>query len=141
MILAQHSVVTSVEKHKLWNALSDIHTWPAWDTQLAYIRLNGHQKRVEAGAQGVLKPKKGPQTTIVITRVVPLQSVEMEAKFPLARLVFVQKLDEIAGATRVMQTVSMKGPLGWFFGLMLRRGIRKNLPEIVDNFVTYARKR
>lgn len=93
-----------------------------------------------AGTEGVLKSKQGPETKIKVTTVQPMHIFQMEAKFPLARLVFTHTLDDAAGTTRVTQEVAMRGLMGWFFGLLMGRAIRKNLPRVVDNFVHYANK-
>jgi hypothetical protein len=99
---------------------ADMATWPEWNLDTEWVRLDG--PFVE-GATGVLKPKGGPKVAFTVERLVPgCEFVDVSKLFG-ARLTFAHTVRELAGGCEVSVTVTLTGPLGRLWRLILAKGI------------------
>ena len=104
---------------------ADMATWPEWNSDTEWVRLDGP---FTAGSTGVLKPKGGPKVKFVIATLVPDREFTDVSLLAGARLTFrhlIQPLPE--GGSTVHVTVTLAGPLGWFWNLVLGKGLKASL--------------
>jgi len=104
---------------------ADMATWPRWNTDTEWVRLDGEFVQ---GATGTLKPKGGPKVRFVVERLVPGREFVDVSRLVGARLTFAHRVTERAdGGSEVDVTVTITGPLGRLWLLMLGSGIRGSM--------------
>ena len=96
---------------------ADMATWPEWNTDTEWVRLDGP---FTAGSTGVLKPKGGPKVKFVIATLVADREFTDVSLLAGARLTFRHLIEPLPeGGSTVRVTVTLAGPLGWFWNLVL----------------------
>jgi hypothetical protein len=104
---------------------ADMATWPEWNTDTEWVRLDGP---FTAGSTGVLKPKGGPKVKFVIATLVADREFTDVSLLAGARLTFRHLIEPLPeGGSTVRVTVTLAGPLGWFWNLVLGKGLRASL--------------
>jgi hypothetical protein len=100
---------------------ADMATWPEWNLDTDWVKLDGSFAQ---GSTGTLKPKGGPVVSFVIERLTPnTEFVDVSRLFG-AKLTFAHLVSERAdGGSEVSVTVSMTGPLGWLWRVILGKGL------------------
>ncbi|MGD0373140.1 MAG: SRPBCC family protein [Streptosporangiaceae bacterium] len=115
---------------------ADVATWPEWNSDTEWVRLDGP---FATGSTGVLKPKGGPKVKFVIDSLVPGREFVDVSLLAGARLTFRHLVGEgPEGNTRVEVAVTMSGPLGWFWNLVLGKGLKASLQQDLDLLVAAA---
>jgi len=100
-------------------------TWPTWNTDTEWARLDG--PFVE-GSSGQLKPKGGPRVRFVIERLVRDREFVDVSRLLGARLTFGHVVDALAdGGSRVDVTVTIEGPFAWLWTKIVGRGISESV--------------
>jgi hypothetical protein len=109
---------------------------PEWNTDTEWVRLDG---QFCTGSTGVLKPKGGPKVRFVIESLVPGREFVDVSLLAGARLTFRHLVTAAPGEeTRVEVSVTMSGPLGRFWNLVLGRGLRASLQPDLNRLVSAA---
>lgn len=104
---------------------ADMTTWPEWNTDTEWVRLDGP---FTAGSTGVLKPKGGPKVKFVIATLVADREFTDVSLLAGARLTFRHLIEPLPdGGSTVRVTVTLAGPLGWFWNLVLGKGLKASL--------------
>ena len=104
---------------------ADMTTWPEWNTDTEWVRLDGP---FTAGSTGVLKPKGGPKVKFVIATLVGDREFTDVSLLAGARLKFRHLIEPLPdGGSTVRVTVTLAGPLGWFWNLVLGKGLKASL--------------
>jgi hypothetical protein len=104
---------------------ADMATWPEWNTDTEWVRLDGP---FTAGSTGVLKPKGGPKVKFVIATLVADREFTDVSLLAGARLTFRHLIEPLPdGGSTVRVTVTLAGPLGWFWNLVLGKGLKASL--------------
>ena len=104
---------------------ADMATWPEWNTDTEWVRLDGP---FTAGSTGVLKPKGGPKVKFVIATLVADREFTDVSLLAGARLTFRHLIEPLPeGGSTVSVTVTLAGPLGWFWNLVLGKGLKASL--------------
>lgn len=115
---------------------ADVATWPEWNSDTEWVRLDGP---FATGSTGVLKPKGGPKVKFVIDSLVPGREFVDVSLLAGARLTFRHLVTSGPGSTtRIEVAVTMSGPLGWFWKLLLGRGLKAGLQLDLDRLVAAA---
>ncbi|MEM8970002.1 MAG: SRPBCC family protein [Bacteroidota bacterium] len=122
---------------EIWELLTDVSRWKEWDTELVTSSLNGE---LELGATGTLVPKKGPKLKFFISELISGQSYTFNTKMPLGYLVIKRSLENRDQVTYFTDDVQFTGALKQVFGVMLGRGFRVSLPEVMENLKQLAEK-
>ena len=125
--IAQAHITAPVEPAAFFTRWADMATWPEWNTDTEWVRLDGPFVQ---GATGVLKPKGGPKVRFEVTVLEPGREFTDVSKLLGARLTFRHVVGRTAeGTTRVDVEVTLTGPLGAVWRAALAKGIRAALPD------------
>lgn len=115
---------------------ADMATWPEWNTDLEWVRLDGP---FATGSRGQLKPKGGPKVKFVIEKLVPDSEFVDVSLLVGTRLTFRHLVDALPdGGCRVRVTVTMSGPLRWAWARILGGGFKGSLQPDLDRLVAAA---
>jgi hypothetical protein len=134
--IATASIVSSAGPDAFFARWADMATWPQWNADTEWVRLDG--PFVE-GATGALKPKGGPRVAFVVAELTPGRSFVDVSKLFGARLTFDHRVSTTSDHhTRVEVTISMAGPLSMVWTLILGRGLRASAQRDLDALARVA---
>lgn len=122
--IANAKITTDVPAQAFFERWADMATWPQWNTDTEWVRLDGPFR---TGATGRLKPKGGPVTRFVVTSLVPGREFTDVSLLIGARLTFQHLVTAEPGRTTVSVHVTLDGPLAFFWAFALGRDIAKGL--------------
>src|SRR4051794_7289579 len=115
---------------------ADMETWPEWNTDTEWVRLDGP---FAEGATGVLKPRGGPKVRFVVQRLVPDREFVDVSLLVGARLTFAHAVTlRPDGGCDVDVTVSIAGPLRRLWSRILGNGFRATAQADLDRLVAVA---
>jgi hypothetical protein len=135
--IAAAKITTDVLPQAFFERWADMATWPQWNTDTEWVRLDGPFR---AGATGQLKPKGGPTTRFVITSLVPGREFTDVSLLLGARLTFQHLVDvDSSSRTTVSVQVTVAGPLAFFWNAVLGKDIAKGLSDDLARLETAAR--
>jgi hypothetical protein len=123
-----HSTAAPAYFFRRW---ADMATWPEWNSDTEWARLDGP---FATGSTGVLKPKGGPKVKFVIGSVTDREFVDVSLLIG-AKLTFAHAVTVDAAGTTVVVTVSMSGPMAWFWRRVLGTGLRTSVQPDLDALV------
>ena len=83
---------------------------------------------------GELTPRSGPQLTFYISDLLVNTSYTTVTNMPIGKLEIRRSLTEEEGLVYFTDDIKFTGALRWIFGLLLGRGFRAILPEVMNNF-------
>lgn len=121
------TVNTQASPEQVWDMWSDANTWPSWDSELDWVRLEGEFKE---GAKGTMKPVNGPVVTFTLSEVLVNRSFSDRAKLPLTSIVFKHHYlqpSEKGEMPKIQHAVEMKGLLVPLFKRVIGTNIKKHL--------------
>lgn len=134
--IARAHITAAVEPDAFFARWADMATWPEWNTDTEWVRLDGPFVQ---GATGVLKPKGGPKVRFEVTVLEPGREFTDVSRLFGARLTFRHLVGRTAeGATRVDVEVTLTGPLGAVWRAVLAKGIRQALPADMERLAAAA---
>jgi hypothetical protein len=134
--IATARVSTSAAPSAVFARWADTDTWPEWNSDTEWVRLDG--PFVE-GATGTLKPRGGPKVPFVVERLVPEREFVDVSRLVGARLTFAHLVTAHAGGgCDVEVTISMSGPLGRVWTLILGKGLRGSVQADLDGLARAA---
>ncbi|MFX0575474.1 SRPBCC family protein [Nocardia nepalensis] len=113
---------------------ADMATWPEWNNDTEWVRLDGPFTQ---GATGTLKPKGGPKVPFRVERLSETEFVDV-SKLIGARLTFDHQVTTGPEGTTVTVTVSIDGPLRWFWTKVLGGDIAESVEPDLDALVVAA---
>ena len=123
--IADLTVSSSVRPAALFACWADMATWPEWNLDTEWVRLDGP---FATGSTGVLKPKGGPKVGFSLTSVVPEREFVDVSRLVGARLAFAHYVDTLPdGRTSLRVVVTLAGPLSWLWNRILGKGIARSL--------------
>jgi hypothetical protein len=125
----EHSATTSATPAQLWERYADPSTWPEWDHELEWVRVDGP---FAAGTAGVLKPAGGPRTKFRVSEVTEQSSFTDVSSLPLAKMTFCHRIEPTPAGTRFTHAVTITGPLSPLFGRMIGRKIVASLARAMQ---------
>jgi len=127
--IASATITSSATPARFFAAWADMATWPEWNLDTEWVRLDG--PFVE-GATGVLKPKGGPKVRFVVERLVDGQEFVDVSHLLGARLTFRHLVSVEADRTTVSVDVTLTGPLAPLWRLILGKDIRASAQPDLD---------
>jgi hypothetical protein len=134
--IATASATSSAPPSAFFARWGDMATWPEWNTDTAWVRLDGP---FAEGATGTLKPKGGPKVRFEVTRLDDEHFVDV-SRMPGGRVTFAHRIATTEAGTRVDVTVSIDGPLGMVWRRILGGGFRTSLQPDLDALVATAER-
>lgn len=138
MIIAHSSVQTKAYPKDVWYFYQDFKSWPTWDTDVIYVKLDGNFQK---GNKGKIKSKGGPEVSFIISELTPNKSFTNVSNLPLTKLIFEHKLEVVNDRTLITHHVEMKGLLSPLFALLIGKKINSTLNESLQNLVKLAESR
>ena len=135
MWTAEHTLLTNATKESVWKTWSDVQGWPKWDKGVEWCRLDGEFK---AGTIYTLKPVGGPEARATIVDCQPLSQFTDVTDLPLAKMAFFHQLLEVEDGLHVTHRVTITGPLGFLFAILIGKDTARDLPETMDRLVRSA---
>jgi hypothetical protein len=135
MLITEAHVSSPAAPARFFERWADMATWPEWNTDTAWVRLDGP---FAAGATGQLKPKGGPTVSFVVERLTDREFVDV-SKLLGARLTFDHQVTpRVEGGCAIDVTVTLTGPLARVWNLVLGSGIRKTAQADLDRLAAAA---
>ena len=134
--IATASVTSSASPDAFFARWADMATWPEWNSDTEYVRLDG---AFAEGATGTLKPKGGPKVRFVVARLVPGEVFVDVSRLLGARLTFDHRVvARTDGGSDVSVTITMSGPLSTLWTLALGKGLRASVQRDLDGLAHAA---
>jgi Polyketide cyclase / dehydrase and lipid transport len=134
-LVTAHAASTATP-HRFFARWADMATWPEWNTDTEWVRLDGP---FQTGSTGVLKPRGGPKTRFTIASVVEGREFVDVSHLLGASLTFRHTVTERAdGGCEVDVTIDLAGPLGWFWKAAIGKGLRTSVQPDLDRLVATA---
>jgi hypothetical protein len=134
--IAKASVTSSAAPDRFFARWADMATWPEWNTDTEWVRLDGP---FATGATGVLKPKGGPKVRFTVASVVEGREFVDVSHLVGARLTFAHTVTPGAnGGCTVDVSVDMRGPLAWLWKRALGKGLRTSVQPDLDRLAATA---
>jgi uncharacterized protein YndB with AHSA1/START domain len=122
-VVFEKEVEIQASPESVWNVLTDVDRWPAWNPDIRSARLNG---TFAEGSE--FRWKSGPSTiTSTVERVDKPRLVGWRGKTLGATAIHVWKLEPTATGTRVRSEESMSGLVPRLFRSSMQRTLEKSL--------------
>ncbi|AYF72549.1 hypothetical protein D7D52_00105 [Nocardia yunnanensis] len=132
--IAEASATSTAAPAAFFVKWADMATWPEWNQDTEWVILDG---KFEQGATGTLKPKGGPKTKFVVTKLTDTEFVD-SSKLIGARLIFAHTVVTDGERTTVTVRVSMEGPLRGLWNRIMGKDLAASLQRDVDALVAAA---
>ena len=121
MMILKHTLETTAPPAQIWRVWEDVETWKDWDHEIEFSQLDGPFK---SGTHGRLKMLNSPILRGQITKCEPLRKYVFEVTLFLAKSVSTSSIDQISEKTYVTFQNEIRGPLAFFYMLIIGRGIK-----------------
>lgn len=131
----EHSENTSAAPERVWEQYADPEAWPIWDLDVERMTV---EAPMAVGVRGRLKPRSGPTTSLVFTKVEPGRRFTNASRLPLARLEVDHRIQPENRGSRFTHTVTITGPLAPLFGRLVGRAIASGLPRSMRELARLA---
>lgn len=125
----EESIVIQAPADAVFALYADVRGWAAWDPEVREASLEGD---FVPGAQGMLRPAKGPTAKIRLVEVEPNRSFTVESQLPLCRMRFEHELRPQALGVLAVHRVTFSGLLAPLLGRCIGGQIRKTLPDTLQ---------
>lgn len=136
--LASHSATSSAAPGAFYARWVDHSTWPEWDPDTAWCRVEGP---VVAGARGRMKPVGGPAVRFVVAVADPAGEYTDVSRLLGARLTFRHVARVEDGVTRLEAVATLDGPLAWVWATVMGAGFRASVPAALERLVALVEGR
>ena len=129
-------VYPGVKKADIWRMWADVVHWPAWDKELEYCNIEGGFTK---GNSFILKPTGGPKVKITLCEVVINERFTDYCNFFGATMYDDHILEETSDGVRIISTITVTGPLGFFWVKLVAKNVANSVPRHMDAMVELAR--
>jgi hypothetical protein len=118
---------TEVSAEAIWeHAYADASAWPEWNPEIAAARL---EAPLALGARARIRFRTGARMTFTVTEFSEGRLFTDEARLPGARMAHRHELSpDGSGGTRLVNTISLDGPLVPLWARLLGRRAARALP-------------
>ena len=121
---------TRASAQDVWRVWSDVDTWPEWNPDMKESRLNGP---LAVGTTGVINTRSGGRHDVVVTRVNPGRSFELESSaMPMTRLAIRATVTPVGAGSHISQAFEARGLLAPLMGPMMAGMILKTFTSVLD---------
>ncbi len=129
MRIVKHTIVTKASPIQIWKIWEDAENWKTWDEQIELSRIDGP---FQTGTTGCTKFVGTPLFKTLLIQVEPYKLVAQEAYLSFAKVISYQSMRQVDDKTEVTFQVEIRGPLSLFYACMLRRFIKKKIPQEME---------
>ncbi|MDN3509093.1 MAG: SRPBCC family protein [Candidatus Neptunochlamydia sp.] len=131
MCIFEHTVTIKALTAEVWQKLSDVESWPIWDSSLSWCKLSSS---FSEGSVGALKPSGGPSTTFELVNVMANRNFDVRSKLPLwNKMIVGHRLEEIPQGTRLTHSIRFEGWLSCIFDCFIGKRLRDSLPSAMNS--------
>ena len=131
MSIFEHTVTIKAPTADVWQKLSDVESWPTWDSSLSWCKLSSS---FSEGSVGSLKPRGGPKTTFELVNVVANKNFDVRSKLPLwNKMIVGHRLEDCADGARLTHSIKFEGWLSWVFDYFIGGGLKASLPSAMNS--------
>lgn len=133
--LGEAEIDSSAPPEAFFARWADTATWPEWNTDTAWVRLDG--PFVE-GATGRLKSRGGPAVSFVVDRLDAEHFVDISRLFG-ARMTFAHTVTRTpTEGSSVHVAVTIEGPIAWLWKKIIGGGIAASLQPDLSGLAAVA---
>ncbi|WP_030435750.1 SRPBCC family protein [Actinoplanes subtropicus] len=123
----------------VWQAATDVASWPSWDPHEQKARLDGP---FTPGTKGWNKPRGAPAGTFTLVDVDPRRMWSARAGIPFGSLRGVNRYEPLGdGRVRVSKVFEVHGPFGPIFRLIWEKAVRSDMRLTFEALQAEARRR
>ncbi|MFN8336405.1 MAG: SRPBCC family protein [Cyclobacteriaceae bacterium] len=132
-----YSVVTKdVTAQQMWKLFADVNNWHTWDTGIEFARMEEPFKK---GNFFTLRPKGGPNVKVELLETIENEMFLDVTRFPLAKMYDKHTFEQTPAGLRITNTITVTGPLGFFWRKVVAQKIVDNLPADVQQQIRAAK--
>lgn len=115
MSQASRAVETTASPEQVWLVWSDTSTWPAWNPDINWVKLEGP---FADGTSGTMETKSGGKHNISLSGVQANREFTLTSDLPMpaTKLHFRCAIEPTAAGSRISQGVTVKGLFGFMGG-------------------------
>lgn len=133
-----HTIVTKdASKEQMWRLFTDVNNWHTWNNEVEYAKLEG---KFESGNHYFIKPKKGQMVRVKLLEVTEYHHCLEEGRFPLAKMYYDHKLEEISEGLRITSTITVQGILSFIWVKLVVKKIADSMGYHVLEQIKVASK-
>jgi hypothetical protein len=125
------SLRSAATPEAIWRVWSDPSTWPSWNPNVEAITLTGP---FASGATGTMRNNPGGTHSVRLTSVEPQRGFTLVTS-PVPLTTFTFRCDIVpdpAGGATISQSVSMGGPLGPLFGVLMGKRVANSFVALLE---------
>ena len=130
-------VFQDVNPENIWHIWTDINNWHAWNPGIEYCKL---EQPFAIGSFFTLKPIGAPEVKIKLVEVVKHHKFTDCSVFPGAKMYGMHELKEEVDGMRLTTTMTITGPLDFFWRKLLGEKIAAKVPAQTEALVVLARQ-
>lgn len=132
------TVITEATPEQIWAMWQNVSSWPCWDVELKWVKLNGD---FIEGTTGKMKAINGPEVDFTLCKVEINRAFSDVAKLPLTTLVFNHEYLiplKKGESARICHTITMTGWLAPVFGRLIGNNLKKHLRSAMEELSKQA---
>lgn len=126
-----------IKRENVWKLWTDINNWSKFHSDLDYSKLEGAFTK---GNHFILKPKGARPVKIEITEVETGHKFTDCTHFPGAKMFDHHEMQEVSDGLRIINTITVTGPLKWIWIKLVARKVANSIPEQMEALAHAARK-
>lgn len=130
ILLAEHSITVNAPPQKIWDKLVDIDTWPTWDTNIIWARLD---RGIETGSSGWLRVRKSPPSPFWVLSVDPGHSYTSATRFAWLKMTFIHSVEGQSSPAKVTFQIQLDGLGERMLEKLVGPMTRRLLPQWMEN--------
>ena len=124
---SEQSIAIDAPREKVWTVMSDVERWPEWTASVTSVALLA-KAPFAVGSQARLCQPRLPVAVWTVTACEPEHSFTWQTGVPGVRTVAGHRVEATGSkSTRVTLSISWRGPLASFIGLLYRKWSRRSV--------------
>ena len=128
---------TDTKKEDIWELWSNVNNWKKWHTGLDYCKL---EKEFKTGDHLLLKHRGVGIVRLFLAEVKKGESFTACTNFFGAKIHYTRSMKEKPKGLLITYTMTITGPLKFFWYLMMKNKLVNCMPHDVDKLVEVAHK-